>query len=81
MLKSRFSLLGFQNHLPEVMPSVFNATYTPIAAAGTQAQIKHVARLLATQLNSAGLGPGATIAKTQKPILVCSIYFFILLVI
>ncbi|XP_014288731.1 symplekin isoform X1 [Halyomorpha halys] len=57
------------NHLPETMPSVFNATYTPIAAAGTQAQIKHVARLLATQLNAAGLGPGATIAKTQKPVL------------
>lgn len=58
------------NHLPDTMPSIFNATYTPIAAAGTQAQIKRVARLLATQLNAAGLGPGATLAaKTQKPVL------------
>lgn len=48
------------------MPPLFSATYTPIAAAGTQGQIKHVARLLATQLNAAGLGPGATVAKNQK---------------
>ncbi|KAK9503177.1 hypothetical protein O3M35_011802 [Rhynocoris fuscipes] len=52
--------------LPDTMPAVFSATYTPIAAAGTQGQIKHVARLLATQLNAAGLGPGASIAKSQK---------------
>ncbi|VEL18030.1 unnamed protein product, partial [Protopolystoma xenopodis] len=36
--------------LPDKMPSAFQATYTPIAAAGTQAQIRHLARLLAAQL-------------------------------
>lgn len=56
------------------MPAVFSATYTPIAAAGTQGQIKHVARLLATQLNSVGLGPGASIAKTQSKVPVVSSY-------
>ena len=44
--------------LPETMPASFQATYTPIAAAGTQAQIKHLSRLLATQLTVAGLGKG-----------------------
>lgn len=47
------------------MPSLFSATYTPIAAAGTDRQIKHVARLIATQLNAIGLGPGAEIAKKK----------------
>jgi len=42
--------------LPDTMPAQFQATYTPIAAAGTQLQIKHMARLLATQLVAAGLG-------------------------
>uniref|UniRef100_A0A1B6C9A1 Symplekin n=1 Tax=Clastoptera arizonana TaxID=38151 RepID=A0A1B6C9A1_9HEMI len=50
-------------HLPDTMPSLFSATYTPIAKAGTQSQIKHVARLLATQLNAVNLGPGASLAK------------------
>ena len=40
------------------MPAQFQATYTPIAAAGTQAQIKHLSRLLATQLTAANLGKG-----------------------
>merc|ERR1719315_416128 len=44
--------------LPSVMPPHFNNTYTPIAAAGTEGQVKHVSRLLATQLTNAGLGPG-----------------------
>lgn len=56
------------------MPSVFSATYTPIAAAGTQGQIRHVARLLATQLNAVGLGPGAAIASKRKT--VESVIFF-----
>ena len=50
--------------LPDTMPPQFSATYTPIAAAGTQAQIKHLARLLATQLTAAGLGKGA--AEVQQ---------------
>lgn len=44
--------------LPDTMPAQFQSTYTPIAAAGTQAQIKHLARLLATQLTAAGMGKG-----------------------
>ena len=46
--------------LPSVMPPHFNNTFTPIAAAGTDGQVRHVSRLLATQLTSAGLGPGVT---------------------
>ena len=42
--------------LPDSMPAQFQSTYTPIAAAGTEGQIQHLARLLATQLMQAGLG-------------------------
>ncbi|XP_059481472.1 symplekin [Neocloeon triangulifer] len=49
--------------LPEKMPNTFSSTYTPIAAAGTHGQIKHVARLMATQLASAGFGPDCTRAS------------------
>ncbi|XP_067941603.1 symplekin-like [Watersipora subatra] len=44
--------------LPDEMPAHFQSTYTPIAAAGTPGQIKHISRLLAVQLTSAGLGKG-----------------------
>ncbi|RWS16735.1 symplekin-like protein [Dinothrombium tinctorium] len=44
--------------LPDQMPAHFLASYTPIAAAGTPSQIKHLARLLSTQLTAAGLGKG-----------------------
>jgi len=44
--------------LPEEMPAHFQSTYTPIAAAGTPGQIRHISRLLAVQLNAAGLGRG-----------------------
>ncbi|BET00821.1 symplekin [Nesidiocoris tenuis] len=54
--------------LPDTMPPVFSASYTPIAAAGTEGQIKHVSRLLATQLNAVGLGPGASIAKAKASV-------------
>ncbi|KAF6211989.1 hypothetical protein GE061_012506 [Apolygus lucorum] len=60
-------VMAGMTRLPDTMPPVFSATYTPIAAAGTQGQIKHVARLLATQLNAVGLGPGASIASKTKP--------------
>lgn len=50
------------------MPPHFSAMYTPIAAAGTQGQIKHVARLIATQLTAIGLGPGARQAKKLQVI-------------
>ncbi|XP_067113761.1 symplekin isoform X1 [Osmerus mordax] len=45
-------------YLPDVMPASFQATYTPVESAGTDAQIKHLARLMATQMTSAGIGPG-----------------------
>ena len=44
--------------LPREIPPQFFNTYTPIAAAGTEGQVKHVSRLLATQLTAAGIGPG-----------------------
>lgn len=45
-------------YLPDVMPASFQATYTPVESAGTDAQIKHLARLMATQMTAAGIGPG-----------------------
>lgn len=45
-------------YLPNAMPASFQATYTPVESAGTDAQIKHLARLMATQITAAGLGPG-----------------------
>ena len=47
--------------LPDVMPDLFQSTYTPIAAAGTDAQVKHMARLLGSQLVTAGLGLGGEV--------------------
>ncbi|XP_044172549.1 symplekin-like [Acropora millepora] len=44
--------------LPDSLPSHFHDTYTPIAAAGGQAQVVHLARLLATQMNAAKIGKG-----------------------
>jgi ABC-type histidine transport system ATPase subunit len=41
--------------LPEQMPVAFQNTYKPIAAAGTTQQIKSLAKILAMQLNEAGL--------------------------
>ena len=58
----------FQAKLPDAMPPHFSAMYTPIAAAGTDGQIKHVARLIATQLTALGLGPGANQAKKLQGI-------------
>ena len=51
--------------LPSALPPHFNNTYTPIAAAGTEGQVRHVSRLLATQLTSAGLGPGVNM-ETER---------------
>ena len=49
------SMLG----LPDRMPTHFQETYTPIAAAGGVAQVSHLARLIASQMTSAGIGVGA----------------------
>lgn len=48
------------------MPPLFSSAYTPIAAAGTPAQVKHVSRLLATQIHAVGLGPGSTVPPPVK---------------
>ncbi|XP_030073167.1 symplekin isoform X2 [Microcaecilia unicolor] len=53
-------------YLPETMPASFQATYTPVESAGTDVQIKHLARLMATQMTSAGIGPGVEQMKQQK---------------
>ena len=45
--------------LPDNMPSNFRETFTPIAAAGTEQQIDHLARLMAIQITAAGFGPAA----------------------
>nr|CAD7265235.1 unnamed protein product [Timema shepardi] len=57
------SVVFAQPKLPDTMPPHFSAMYTPIAAAGTHGQIKHVARLMATQLSAAGLGPSGRPSK------------------
>ncbi|NXT36177.1 SYMPK protein, partial [Pelecanoides urinatrix] len=53
-------------YLPEAMPASFQATYTPVESAGTEAQIKHLSRLMATQMTAAGLGPGVEQTKHLK---------------
>lgn len=52
--------------LPREIPPHFHNTYTPIAAAGTEGQVKHVSRLLATQLTQANLGPGISAVKEKR---------------
>ncbi|CAF1253457.1 unnamed protein product [Adineta steineri] len=54
--------------LPEKMPASFQATYTPIVAAGTLAQIEHLVRLLGTQLTAAGSGKGYELMKSQQQV-------------
>ncbi|KAM3829859.1 symplekin isoform 3-T3 [Vipera latastei] len=53
-------------YLPENMPASFQATYTPVESAGTEVQIKHLARLMATQMTAGGLGPGVEQVKQAK---------------
>ena len=40
------------------MPANFQATYTPISVAGTEQQIAHLSRLMATQMTAQNLGKG-----------------------
>uniref|UniRef100_A0A8C4MZF0 Symplekin scaffold protein n=1 Tax=Eptatretus burgeri TaxID=7764 RepID=A0A8C4MZF0_EPTBU len=51
--------------LPDTMPASFQASYTPIESAGTEAQIHHLARIMATQLTAVGLGPGIEFIKQK----------------
>ncbi|VDP09748.1 unnamed protein product [Soboliphyme baturini] len=44
--------------LPDTMPPLFQSSYTPIAAAGTEGQIRHLAHLMATQFANRDLLPG-----------------------
>ncbi|XP_051937941.1 symplekin isoform X1 [Hippocampus zosterae] len=53
-------------YLPDTMPASFQATYTPVESAGTDAQIKHLARLMATQMTAAGIGPGLEECKARE---------------
>ena len=71
----------WQVMLPDTLPAQFQAIYTPIAAAGTQLQIKHLARLLATQLVAAGLGKGDQQQEQKKVVIlimlsVCLLHSF-----
>ncbi|VDK54206.1 unnamed protein product [Anisakis simplex] len=52
--------------LPDEMPAAFQASYTPIAAAGTESQIRHLSRMIATQLTSLELGPGVEMMRNEK---------------
>ncbi|KAM4608895.1 symplekin [Polymixia lowei] len=53
-------------YLPDIMPASFQATYTPVESAGTDAQIKHLARLMATQMTAAGIGPGLEQCRARE---------------
>ncbi|XP_061548486.1 symplekin isoform X2 [Phycodurus eques] len=53
-------------YLPDTMPASFQATYTPVESAGTDAQIRHLARLMATQMTAAGIGPGLEQCKARE---------------
>lgn len=48
------------------MPAAFQSSYTPIAAAGTESQIRHLSRMIATQLTSLELGPGVEMMRNEK---------------
>lgn len=48
------------------MPAAFQSSYTPIAAAGTESQIRHLSRMIATQLTSMELGPGVEKVRTEN---------------
>uniref|UniRef100_A0A8C7WAT6 Symplekin n=1 Tax=Oncorhynchus mykiss TaxID=8022 RepID=A0A8C7WAT6_ONCMY len=54
-------------YLPDVMPASFQATYTPVESAGTDAQIKHLARMMATQMTAAGVGPDSKMTEHNGP--------------
>ncbi|VDO26705.1 unnamed protein product [Onchocerca flexuosa] len=52
--------------LPDEMPAAFQSSYTPIAAAGSESQIRHLSRMIATQLTSMKLGPGIEKIRAEK---------------
>uniref|UniRef100_A0A915PBS0 Symplekin n=1 Tax=Setaria digitata TaxID=48799 RepID=A0A915PBS0_9BILA len=52
--------------LPDEMPAAFQSLYTPISAAGTESQIRHLSRMIATQLTNLELGPGVEKVRAEK---------------
>ena len=74
LLAAELVLLSM-NSLPRDIPPQFHHTYTPIAAAGTEGQVKHVSRLLAAQLTAANIGPGVEEMKERRKRYVSSIKF------
>ena len=67
-------VLATMSNLPKQQPIIFKNSYTPIAAAASEAQVTHLARLLASQMTSAGIGVGAE-AKSIKPTRPVSVLF------
>ena len=59
-------VLRSMSKLPGDIPAQFHHTYTPIAAAGTEGQVKHVSRLLAAQLTAANIGPGVEEMRERR---------------
>uniref|UniRef100_A0A1I7XLI2 DUF3453 domain-containing protein n=1 Tax=Heterorhabditis bacteriophora TaxID=37862 RepID=A0A1I7XLI2_HETBA len=51
---------------PDEMPAAFQSSYTPIAAAGTESQRRHLARMMATQATQQELGPGVEQMRKEK---------------
>lgn len=47
--------------MPKELPAHFMSSFTPIDMAGTDSQIRHVARLIAAQITAAQLGPAAAL--------------------
>lgn len=52
--------------LPDEMPAAFQSSYTDISTAGTDAQKRHLARILAIQLTKEGEGPGISHIRAEK---------------
>lgn len=50
------------------MPAPFKETYTPIGSAGTEQQISHLARLMASQMTEQNLGKGVEEMMRQAQI-------------
>uniref|UniRef100_A0A915LHB7 Symplekin n=1 Tax=Meloidogyne javanica TaxID=6303 RepID=A0A915LHB7_MELJA len=52
--------------LPDEMPPAFASSYTPIDEVGSEAQKRHLARMMAIQMTREGEGPGVEYIKAEK---------------
>ncbi|KAL3096947.1 hypothetical protein niasHS_002663 [Heterodera schachtii] len=52
--------------LPDKMPAAFASSYTPIDEAGSEAQKRHLSRMMAIQMTREGEGPGIQYIKAEK---------------